>query len=278
MRPLTILIYTLMTGLAQAQEPVRLGIFGMVDSISPLVVAGQQIEGADRVPVISILGPQQKIAEGDTLAVVVRASDAGLVAERILEIYPIVGPVRDVTGDTARIMGSSVHIPPDADIKVGQWLAISGFWSGAKAITSNFRRFGGGIAQLAGVVDRDNSALGGSTVSGAQAPLDGYGSDVWVFSGAPEGDGLQVRLTSKGVFGGKVDLALWQGYASQPIASQTYMIHGSGVIGTARDAQMPAVGALIIRCVHQGRVVNAAPEALEAAFKALGCARRIRAD
>lgn len=106
-------------------------------------------------------------------------------------------------------------------------------------------------------------------------PADGYGNAVWVFSGTAQEDALQVRLTSRGVFGRAVDLALWQGYASEPIASQTYMIHGSGFVGTARDALMPAAGALVVRCVHEGRVVEAAPEKLEAAFAALGCSRHI---
>ena len=124
MRLLPILTYALMTGFAQAQEPVRLGVFGMVDSIAPLVVAGRQIVMDDDVRIISILGQQEAIAAGDTLAIVVRPSGQGLIAERIFEIYPAVGPVREVTGDTAKIMGSSVHIPPNADIKVGQGFGV----------------------------------------------------------------------------------------------------------------------------------------------------------
>lgn len=58
MRLCPVLIFTLLTGTAHAQEPVRLGIFGMVDSIGPLVVAGQQIEVPKGVPIISILGRQ----------------------------------------------------------------------------------------------------------------------------------------------------------------------------------------------------------------------------
>lgn len=277
MRLWVIVIFAIMTGVAQAQEPVRLGIFGMVENAMPLVVAGRQIEVPSGIPVISILGQKETIALGDTLAIVVRAGDIGLVAERIFEIYSVVGPVREVDGDTAVIMGSAVHVPSGARIKAGQWLAISGFWSGEKAITSNLRKFGGGIAQLAGTVDQDG-ILGGTTVLNRQSPTGGYGDDVWVLSGLPESSGLQVRLTSKGVFGRSVDLALWQGYASSPIASQTYMIHGSGIIGTARDAQMPAAGSLIVRCVHAGRVVEKAPKAMEAAFAALGCAKRIQAD
>lgn len=83
---------------------------------------------------------------------------------------------------------------------------------------------------------------------------------------------------SQGVFGGPVDVALWQGYASAPIASQTYMIHGTGIIGTARDAEMPAAGALVQRCVIGGRVLRAAPEGSELAFAALGCATRVPAE
>lgn len=115
-------------------------------------------------------GRQEALSVGDTLAIVVRIDDEGLVAERLLEIYPVVGPVGEVAGDTAKIMGSLVHIPLDAKIKVGQWLAVSGLWSGNKAITSSYRRFGGGIAQLAGVVDQEGEKLGGSRVVNGHPP------------------------------------------------------------------------------------------------------------
>ncbi len=278
MRLWLIFIFALMTGSVHADEPVRLGIFGTVDSIAPLVVAGRRIEAADSTPVISLLGLKQPIEVGDTLAIVVRTGDEVLVAERVLQIYPVVGAVSEVDDDTAKIMGSLVHIPPDQEIKVGQWFAVSGLWSGAKAITSNLHRFEGGVAQLAGSIDPDSDRLGGSAILTTQRPLDGYEGDVWMLSGTPEGEGLRVRLMSKGVFGRNVDLAVWQGYASLPIASQTYLIHGTQIRGTARDAQMPAAGALIARCVHQGRVVDVAPEGLEAAFDALDCAKHTPAD
>lgn len=278
MRIWLIFIFALVTGSVHADEPVRLGIFGTVDSIAPLIVAGRQIEAVDSIPVISLLGLKQPIEVGDTLAIVVRPDNDVLVAERILQVYPIVGAVSEVKGDTAKMMGSLVHIPPDWEVSVGQWFAVSGLWSGAKAITSNLHRFEGGIAQLAGSVDAESDTLGGSAILTTQRPLDGYESDFWMLSGLPEGEGLRVRLMSKGVFGREVDLAVWQGYASLPIASQTYLIHGTQITGTARDAQMPVAGSLIARCVHQGRIVDVAPEGLEAAFDALGCATHIQAD
>ncbi len=87
-----------------------------------------------------------------------------------------------------------------------------------------------------------------------------------------------MRLLSKGVFGRAVELVLWQGHASLPVASQTYTIHGTGIIGTARDAQMPDAGALIVRCVFQGHVVRTAPDGFDAAYEALGCARDTPAE
>jgi len=132
----------------------------------------------------------------------------------------------------------------------------------------------GGFAHVTGVVSEDGLRLGGSDLRAVVSPERGFGLDVWSMSGAPSDGALTVRLMSKGLFGGDVDLAVWQGYASAPIASQTYRIHGTGVVGTAADAQMPKVGALISRCARGGKVVNAAPEGLEAAFEILGCADR----
>jgi hypothetical protein len=62
------------------------------------------------------------------------------------------------------------------------------------------------------------------------------------------------------------------------VASQTYMIEGTGVVGTARDAQMPQAGALLIRCARDDRIVKAAPAGLEPAFLALGCAKHTPAE
>lgn len=278
MRFWSILIYILTSNTVYAESSLRLGIFGTVDAVSPLVVAGREVEANPSIPIINLLGPNMAIVKGDTLAIVAHLKDGKLIAERILEIYPVIGPVSDVSGETAQIMGSAIHIPSDINIKVGQWLAVSGLWSGAKAITSNVRRFEGGIAQLAGVVEVEQNAVGGSVISTREAPSDGYGSAVWSFTGMPTATGLEVRLMSKGVFGREVDFALWQGYASGPIASQTYMIYGSGIVGAATDARMPIAGELLARCVHKGRVVEVAPKGLEAAFAALDCVRHIRVE
>lgn len=260
---------------ARAQDVQRLGIFGVVDSIAPLVVAGHRIHRPDGVPVISPLGPDQDIQLGDTLAIAMHVLDGQLTALRILEIYPIVGPVAEENGSTAVVMGTAVHVPPDAAMKVGAWVAVSGMWSGEKVITTNLRRIdGGGFGQVAGVVVDDGLRIGGSTLRGGQRPSDGFGNDIWLLSGTPDAAGLNMRLMTKGVFGGAVDLALWQGHASGPVASQTYEIYGTGIIGTARDAQMPEAGARITRCAAGARVVDVAPEGAKAAFDLLGCANR----
>lgn len=280
MRVLVFLLCVLTALPVRAQDALRLGVFGVVESVDPLVVAGREIGMPEGVRVISPLGPGHVIGEGDTLAVVVAIEDGRLVAVRVLEFFPVVGPVTEVKGATARVMGTVVHLPPDVSVKSGQWVALSGLWSGEQVITTRLRRVDwDGFAQLAGVIEAsDPVRIGSSSVMGAQAPQDGFGDEIWMFSGQPEPEGLRVRLLSKGVFGGKVDLMLWQGHASLPVASQTYMIHGTGVTGTATDALMPAPGALITRCAVQGRVIKAAPEGMEAAFGSLGCARHIPVD
>ncbi len=281
MRLLLLLLCAMSACPVQAQEALRLGVFGVVQSLDPLVVAGREISVPEGVRVISPLGPGQAIEVGDTLAIVATPDGDQLLATRLLEFFPVVGPVTDVKDGTATVMGTAVHIPPYVSVKAGQWVALSGLWSGEQVITSKLRRVDpGGFGQLAGVLEADTGPeqIGGSAVIAARPPADGFGDEIWIFSGQPERTGLRVRLMSKGVFGGKVDLVLWQGYASLPVASQTYMIHGSGIIGTATDAQMPAAGSLVTRCAVQGRVVSAAPAGLEAAFEMLCCARRISAD
>jgi hypothetical protein len=265
MRLFLLLLYALSFGPVQAQDVRRLGVFGMVESIDPLVVTGREINVPLDLRVISPLGPGHVITLGDTLALVVSHENDRLFATRMLAIFPIVGPVTAVKEGKARVMGTDVHLPPDVGVKAGQWVVFSGLWSGT---------------HLVGVFEDDapSDLIGGSVVIAAPQFEDGFGDEIWTFSGQPEKSGLRVRLTAKGVFGGKVDLVLWQGYASAPIASQTYLIHGSGIIGTATDALMPVVGELVTRCAVQGRVVYAAPDELEAAFKALDCAKYILAD
>ncbi|MBB3992457.1 hypothetical protein GGR95_000076 [Sulfitobacter undariae] len=283
MRLLTFLIFVGLAYQAHAQDAPRLAVFGVVETVNPLVVAGREILLPEGVRILSPLGPSGAVQLGDTLAIAATLSNGTLVATRVLEVFPIVGPVATVTEGTATVMGTAVHVPPKAVVKKRQWVAVSGLWSGEKVITTNLRSVDwDGYGQLAGAIDRVEGTepvkIGGTTINGARVPQDGFGNDIWTFSGAPEGTALGMRLMSKGVFGGKVDLTLWQGYASLPIASQTYMIHGSGIIGTAKDASMPQAGSLITRCVLDGRVVYAAPIGLEAAYDALGCATTLPAD
>lgn len=273
------LIYLLFTMPARAEDGPQFGVFGMVEQLSPLVVAGLQIAVPEDVPLISLLGQGEPITLGDTLALRLAVDEGRLTAKRMLEIYPIIGPVSKVVGDTAVVMGSGVHLPPDVSVKKGQWVAASGFWSGEKVITTRLHKLSGGwFGHLTGVINYAESRLGGSDLGDAQVPLEGGDGAIWILSGNPESTGLGVTLSAKGVFGGDVALALWQGHASSPIASQTYMIHGTGVTGTARDALMPEVGKLITRCAREGRIVHSAPDGLEVAYAALGCATHIRAD
>lgn len=279
MRFLILLLNALMAMPALAQDVPRLGIFGLVEAISPLVVAGQEIALPKGLPVISPLGLGQAIGVGDTLAIRVNVDNGKLTAMRVLHVHPVVGPVATVQDKIATIMGSPIHVPPDKDLKSGDWVAVSGFWSGGTVITTKLREVSrSSFAHLTGAVSSDGFKLGGSEVRGAQVPLEGFGDHIWMLSGAPEVSGLRVRLISKGIFGGEIDLAVWQGHASLPIASQTYMIHGTGLIGTARDAQMPEAGALIIRCASEGRILNRAPDGMKAAYSALGCSKHTPGD
>lgn len=274
MRQWLLLLWLLSAPAVQAQDAVRLGVFGTVEQMNPLVVAGVSIDVPDTVPVISPLGVGQTLERGDTVAISATLNGGALKAVRLLQIYAVAGPVSSVSADTAVVMGSKVHLPPDTDLGQGRWVAVSGLWSGETVITTKLRVLRDqGFGQLTGVVDPLSLQLGASGLGNVQVPAGGFGEGVWILTGTPRDAGLQVRLMSQGLFGGAVDMALWQGHASAPVASQTYMIHGTGILGTARDAEMPAPGALVERCAVEGRALRTPPEGLEAAFVVLGCAR-----
>ncbi len=263
-----------------AQDMLSIGIFGAVESVTPLVVGGQVIVVPEGLRVLSALGAGQQIGVGDTLAVTAVFDGEGLSARRLLEIYPIAGPVERVTKDTAVVMGSDVHLPPGSEVRAGDWIAVSGFWSGATIITQRLRSAQDGeLAQLTGVFDLSDAGgalrLGGSPVMNASLPEGDFDDDIWILSGEAEGESLHVRMMTKGVFAGVMDLELWEGHASVPIASETYMIHGTGIYGAARETDMPAPGALVRVCAREGRVVRSAPQEaspmLRAAMGILGC-------
>ncbi len=280
MQRFIIVVWLMLASVAHAQETLKLGIFGTVSSIDPLVVAGQRIERPDALRVISPLGPDQSIAIGDSFAIRAEIIAGKLVAERMLAIYPIVGPVRAVEGQLADIMGTKVHIPPSERMKKNLWYAVSGLWSGDTIITTNLRRLDGyGFAHLTGVfVEDETRQIGRTTVTGLSPLEDRSDSDIWLLGGTPIGKGLAVRMSSQGLFGRGVDLGLWEGYASAPVASQTYVIYGTGITGSESDAQMPQAGELVRRCAKDNRTVKAPPEGLHTAFIILGCARHARAD
>lgn len=263
-----------------AQDTFNIGIFGAVQSVTPLVVGGQVVDVPEGLPVLSALGVGQQIATGDTLAVTAVFDGEGLRARRLLEIYPVAGLVETVTEDTAIVLGSEVHLPRHSGVRAGDWIVASGFWSGAKVITQRLRiAQDAELAQLTGAFDPSDAGgvlrLGGSLVIDASLPDGGVDDDIWILNGEAHGDGLRVRMMTKGVFAGVMDLELWEGHASAPVASQTYMIHGTAIYGASHEAEMPAPGALIRVCAREGRVVRSAPpqEAgmMRAAMDLLGC-------
>ncbi|MEP1944206.1 MAG: hypothetical protein ABJJ03_13980, partial [Sulfitobacter sp.] len=190
MRRLLVLLCVVMGVPAQAQTVQRLGVFGLVESLEPLVVAGQQITLPDDLRLISPLGPDQEIALGETLAVTAQLVDGQVLATRMLQIFAVVGPVGVVHGQSATVMGSEVHIPPDLSLKSGKWVAISGLWSGETVITTKVREVGaGGFAHLVGVMSEEGLRLGGSGVWNGSTPQEGFGQSIWSVSGAPVDDG-----------------------------------------------------------------------------------------
>lgn len=282
MKPIVFLVggMVLMAQGAAGETPLRIGIFGIVDQVVPLVVADNPITNDESLPVLSALGPDQRIAIGDTVAVRAVFEKGQLRAERILQVYAVAGPITARDGHEMTVLGTPAHVPSDVDPKVGQWVALSGLWSGDKVITTGVHASeAGGLAQVSGVFRVpdavDTFRIGRTAVAGVEPPQGDFDDAVWTLAGVPDGAGLRVHTMARGVFGGPVDLEIWEGYASGPVASETWMIHGTGIYGYDREADMPEPGTQLRVCSVQGKVLRTAPAdaplTLGAAMIALSC-------
>lgn len=254
----------LMAQSVTAEAPLRIGIFGIVDQVAPLVVAGTAIAKDADLPVLSALGPEQRMSVGDTVAVRATFENGLLRAERILEVYAVAGPITARDGNAANVLGTPVHVPIGSDPQIGEWVALSGLWSGEKVITTAMHPGEvGGLAQISGVfelqVDMAVERMGRTAVVGTELPQGDFDDAVWTLTGVPEGDALRVYTMARGLFGAPMDMELWEGYASGPVASETWMVHGTGIYGYDREADMPATGTQVRVCAAHGKVLRTPP-------------------
>lgn len=225
------------------------------------------------MPLISARGPDHVPRVGDPLAIRARLMPRGVIAERLLAAYPIAGPIAACEGNQVRVMGTPVHLHANSALGVGDRGAFSGFWNGTKVIPTRTLRIEGGVlAHVSGALELEAGAprIGESVARGVQLPQGDIDDDVWTLNGVADVDGLHVQLSARGVFGGPVDLALWEGYASGPVASDTWQLFGTRVHGYDREADMPQAGTRIRACARAGRVLRD-PPADSTAWAALDC-------
>lgn len=263
--------------------PLRLGVIGTITALDPVQINTLTLDIAQDMPVISPLGPRsgRTLRLGHTLALTLEKADRGWDLKRALHIYPLIGQVSAIEDGVLVVMGSRViGTAPDMfdGIKPGYWVGISGLWQGDQLMAS---RAGAipptGFAQLSGSyvapeIDTSNARIGGTTIIGPLGDKVTTG-DFWAISGAPTENAIKVVLKSTRIFAGKVDLVLAQGYPSEPLASETYTLLGTGLLGYATESDMPDPDRPGLVCGIDGTILRKPPldKQLASVVAQLGC-------
>lgn len=265
------------------QQALRVGVMGRVTALDPLQIAGLSVEIAQDMPVISPLGPRNgsTLRVGHTLALTLEEAGESWAVKRALHLYPLVGPVDKVEGGRLQVMGSAV-LPGSAEmfegIAQGNWVGISGLWQEGGVLASRAGTIPAtGFAQLTGSYvapeeDTQNARIGGTEILG-ELEDEVQTGDLWVLSGSPQKGALRVGLKSSRVFAGTVDMVLAEGFASAPIASETFTLLGTGLIGHARESEMPQGDTPGLYCAVHGVILRKVPQdaRLATLVAKLGC-------
>lgn len=268
---------------AEDAAPLRVGVIGTITALDPVQINGLTLEVGEDTPVLSPLGPRNGLTlrVGHTMAVTLEVAGDGWDIKRLLHVYPLIGPVSTITDGTLDVMGSIVVAGSPATfegISAGNWVGISGLWRGEQLIASRAGAISAtGFAQLSGSYvaaeeETGNPKIGGTEINGP-LPAETDTADMWVLSGTPSDTALKILLSSPRLFVGEVDMVLAQGFASAPIASETFMLLGTGLIGHAKDSDMPRQDSPIIRCAIGRVILQKPPEEIPLAELAsrLGC-------
>jgi hypothetical protein len=122
-------------------------VFGTIDQLGSIFVNGLKIE-TSRTNTMSYpegLG-DGSFAPGDTVFVEIEAKPDGVFASRLVQFFPISGPVSAVTRHSFHVMGTRITIPSKTPIvdgsgravplRAGQSVKVSGIWRQDHVIAS----------------------------------------------------------------------------------------------------------------------------------------------
>lgn len=264
-----ILAWVLIFGAAQARDDeereggiIGTGIVGTVADLGSIHVNGQRIRFDDAMPVSGSVSPMtaKELKAGHTVAIIAVHDKDGWHARHIHKVLPLVGQVSAVDSAEVTVLGTRVAITQvQADVNVGDWVAVSGLWRGARVLASQIDVLEGDDhqARLSGSylgADPDGrTTVGGSVVSGIE-PQHLQPGDVLRISGKPQVGGLAAVTMETGLFDEPVGLVQVQGYYSQPQSNGLYTILGSGLVAYTDQPEMIDTGQVVIQCGTMGRL------------------------
>lgn len=258
------------------------GIVGTITELGSIWVNGQHITFAPDLEVVG-RGPgirARDLIPGQTVAVVAEPANGGWQARYIRHVLPLTGPVAAVENGLATILGTSVRIPQGQTVRIGDWVAVNGLWSGDVVIASLIEPLEDDtrVASLSGsyLGRADDGALrvGGSVIRGIVPEHIGPGDMIRV-SGQARQDGIQAQRLESGLFDAAVGVVLVEGYLSPPTPEGLYTVLGSGLVAFTDRPEMIDVSNPRLLCGLEGRLNPTGQDAASAgnfdAFARLGC-------
>lgn len=245
-----------------SDSTLRVGLFGVVTGETELHLNGQKLPLDPKTPVINPLGliRGQDVKAGDVLALTIEVSSERWTVLRAMQIFAVIGPATKKTTDQMAILGNDVLPLAGEKLTKGRWAAVSGFWQDNRIVDAHVTQVSAtGFAHISGPIappqSIGNFEIGqtGLVRMKAKDPKEGQ---LWLVSGPALEAGIRADLMTQGLFSGRLDLVVMEGYASAPIASETYEVFGTGLIGYAKESDMPSPKTRAIFCGINGKVVR----------------------
>ncbi len=240
------------------------GIVGTITDLGSIIVNGLHLEITDDMPVDGAI-PAMNASElrpGHTVAIVAERQGDDWYARNIRQVYPLVGEVSATTEAGITVMGTEVELNDLLpEIKVGDWVAISGLWQGQKVNASMIERLPRPQpeARLSGTYlgpDRNGNDMVGDTVIIGIRPSHLQPGDLVRVFGRPTPNGIDATRLETHLFGERVGVVQVQGYYSTPQPDGLYTVLGSGLVAYTDQPEMIDGSTKIIECGENGRLGN----------------------
>ena len=227
------------------------GIVGTITSLGSIYVNGQHIRFDPDLLISDGVSVQRAInlQPGHTVAVIAHLENDRWQASHIRQIVPLVGPLQMSPDGQLSIMGTVV-LADEATARgltAGNWVAVSGLWKLGEVVATRMELIGSETtARIEGTAfDLQPGRLlriGGTDITGLQARHIGEGDVVRVM-GSPSASAIQATRLETGVFSRTPDIAIFEGYFSEPKPSGLYTVLGSGIVSYTDNPAMidPAI-------------------------------------